>query len=457
MAEEDFRPHVLIVGAGIGGIALAAVLERARIPYAVYERASSIKFLGSAIALGPGAMPFFDQLGVLDQILAHSKIIGPNFTWNEQLELQSSLPFGVTKEEFGYEGVIIARPVLHSILLSQIPMEKIYFNKRVLSHYETDDLVVIRTSDGKEHHGHILVGADGAYSGVRQSLFEKLEKEHRLPRSDKDSLKASVVCLVGQTRPLDPTIHPALEERNTRFDTVIGDTGPYFWVTFTTADKTICWMTLMVLDQATSKEHNGFRNSEWGPEAAESMAKQVRDFPIPCGEYKTMGQLIDLTPKELMSKVMLEEKLFKTWHYGRTVLLGDACHKMTPNAGLGATTAIHDAIVLANYLSTLKTNDCRTITSLFQQYQDERTPMAKDAVAASAAMAKLCGKTWINFAYRKFLNNMPRWLWNLMRQKQRCYRPQISFLPPANDQGYRRPSYQRSLQVTRPRNLVVPP
>lgn len=79
----------------------------------------------------------------------------------------------------------------------------------------------------------------------------------------------------------------------------------------------------MVLDQATAKEHNAFRNSEWGPEAAESMAKQVRDFRIPCGEYKTIGNLIDLTPKELMSKVMLEEKLFKTWYGGRTVLLGD--------------------------------------------------------------------------------------------------------------------------------------
>ncbi|KAF9361131.1 hypothetical protein BGX34_007326 [Mortierella sp. NVP85] len=445
MADEDFRPHVLIVGAGIGGVALAALLERAHIPYTIYERASSVKFLGSAIALGPGAMPFFDQLGVLDQILARSKIIGPNFTWNEQLQLQSSLPFGVTKEEFGYEGVIIARPALHSILLSQIPAEKICFNKRVLSHYETDDLVVIRTSDGKEHHGHILVGADGAYSGVRQSLYERLEKEHRLPKSDKDSLKGSVVCLVGQTQPLDPAIYPALDERNTRFNTVIGEKGPYFWVTFTTADKTICWMILMLLDQATAKEHNGFRNSEWGPEAAESMAKQVRDFHIPCGDYKTIGNLIDLTPKELMSKVILEEKLFKTWYDGRTVLLGD-----------GATTAIHDTIVLANYLSTLKNNDIKSITSLFQQYQDERTPLAKDAVAASAAMAKLIGKTWYNLVYRKFLNNMPRWLWNILRQKQRCYRPQISFLPPANDQGSRRPSYQRSLQVTRPKNLSIP-
>lgn len=37
----------------------------------------------------------------------------------------------------------------------------------------------------------------------------------------------------------------------------------------------------------------------------------------------TMGDLIDRTPKELISKVMLEEKLFETWFGGRVVLLGD--------------------------------------------------------------------------------------------------------------------------------------
>lgn len=36
-----------------------------------------------------------------------------------------------------------------------------------------------------------------------------------------------------------------------------------------------------------------------------------------------LGDLMDLTPKELMSKVMLEEKVFETWYSGRTVLLGD--------------------------------------------------------------------------------------------------------------------------------------
>jgi len=33
--------------------------------------------------------------------------------------------------------------------------------------------------------------------------------------------------------------------------------------------------------------------------------------------------LIDNTPKEVISKVMLEDKMFETWHSDRVVLLGD--------------------------------------------------------------------------------------------------------------------------------------
>lgn len=79
------------------------------------------------------------------------------------------------------------------------------------------------------------------------------------------------------------------------------------------------------LDAESSKMNNSFRNSEWGPEAAEQMCKEVRDFPIPGGinNNLTLGDLIDKTPQDLISKVMLEEKVFDTWFHGRTVLLGD--------------------------------------------------------------------------------------------------------------------------------------
>lgn len=40
------KPTVLIVGAGLGGLMLGALLERIDIPYVIFERTSSIKSLG---------------------------------------------------------------------------------------------------------------------------------------------------------------------------------------------------------------------------------------------------------------------------------------------------------------------------------------------------------------------------------------------------------------------------
>jgi hypothetical protein len=55
------------------------------------------------------------------------------------------------------------------------------------------------------------------------------------------------------------------------------------------------------------------------------MCNEVRDFAIPGGPNNDMvlGDLIDKTPKDLISKVMLEEKVFDTWFHGRVALLGD--------------------------------------------------------------------------------------------------------------------------------------
>lgn len=64
-----------------------------------------------------------------------------------------------------------------------------------------------------------------------------------------------------------------------------------------------------------------FRNSEWGPETNEAMLKEFQDLSCPWGGK--MGEIFEDTPKELISRVFLEEKLFKTWYHGRTVLIGD--------------------------------------------------------------------------------------------------------------------------------------
>jgi len=101
------------------------------------------------------------------------------------------------------------------------------------------------------------------------------------------------------------------------------------WIVFATAQSTICWMVIHHLNKESSKaaEEQRFReseNSQWGPHAAQAMVESTRHFPLSIGTKKmTMGDLYDVTKPELISKVMLEEKIFQTWYSGRTVLLGD--------------------------------------------------------------------------------------------------------------------------------------
>ncbi|KAF9367237.1 hypothetical protein CPC16_006766, partial [Podila verticillata] len=87
------------------------------------------------------------------------------------------------------------------------------------------------------------------------------------------------------------------------------------WITSTTEQNTVCWSVIHFLDKDSAKRHDSFRNSEWGPEVAEALAREVRVFKVPGGKdgkELTMAEYIDRTPSDLMSKVMLEEIVFDT-------------------------------------------------------------------------------------------------------------------------------------------------
>lgn len=122
---------------------------------------------------------------------------------------------------------IVARPTLYNILLRQVPAHKIRFGKRVLNISEEDDKVTVYTSDNGIHEGDIIVGADGAYSAVRQRLYEKLRTEGNLPKSDQEDLPFSCTCLVGQTKVLDPEVYPIVKEPHCQFLNTIGAEQPF--------------------------------------------------------------------------------------------------------------------------------------------------------------------------------------------------------------------------------------
>lgn len=112
---------------------------------------------------------------------------------------------------------------MYEILLRLIPTKKVHFGQRVLSMTQDESGVTIHTSDNLIHKGDILVGADGAYSGVRQSLYQTLKKDGKLPLSDSEHLSFKYVSLVAQTEPLDPEEFPELKREDSPFQCTVGD------------------------------------------------------------------------------------------------------------------------------------------------------------------------------------------------------------------------------------------
>ncbi|KAF9154172.1 hypothetical protein BG015_001689 [Linnemannia schmuckeri] len=429
------KPTVLIVGAGLGGLMLGALLEKANIPYAIFERTSVVKPLGSALMIGAAIIPIMEQLGCIDEFLALGKAT-PEVTVGKvgqgALYTVSTRP---QVEYTGYYNYIVARPFFYDMMLRQVPKEKLHFSKRVLTINQEEERVTIQTADNCVYEGDILVGADGAYSAVRKRMYETLKQEGKLPKSDQEELPFKSTCLVGQTQPMDFADFPEFNKDQVAFYNTMAADQPYTWVIFATAQSTIAYMVIHHLDQKSSKaaEEQRFReseNSQWGSHAAKEMCEETREFPLPIGTKKmTMGDLYDLTPADMISKVMLEEKVFQTWHSGRIGLLGDACHKLNPSGAQGAVSAMHDAIALANLIYTLPPRpSASAIEKMFSEYQAERIGHVTESYNNSKAISKVMERGLVGSIALFIRTHFPSWLMKIMIRRQILNRPQAGFL-----------------------------
>jgi len=78
-----------------------------------------------------------------------------------------------------------------------------------------------------------------------------------------------------------------------------------------------------------------------------------------------------------------------TWRDRRVVLLGDACHPMTPYMAQGAASALEDAAVLARCLAAVRSDG---IDAALARYEATRKPRTSDIQGASSQ------NTWMRYA-----------------------------------------------------------
>jgi 2-polyprenyl-6-methoxyphenol hydroxylase-like FAD-dependent oxidoreductase len=85
---------------------------------------------------------------------------------------------------------------------------------------------------------------------------------------------------------------------------------------------------------------------------------------------------------DIMALNIFDIQSLPRWHKGRVMLIGDAAHAVSPNAGQGASLALEDAMYLAKLL-----RDCPDYATAFDRFEQDRKPRVERIVAAGRRAA----------------------------------------------------------------------
>src|SRR5258708_2161815 len=127
--------NVAIVGAGIGGLTIAALLKRAGHEVHVYEQAPQVSRVGAGIQMGPNAVKVLRGLGLEDKLrgIAFQSEVALSREWNTG-EITSELMLGrAAEKQYGAPYLFLHRADLHAAISSIVPAEIVHLNKKLIA------------------------------------------------------------------------------------------------------------------------------------------------------------------------------------------------------------------------------------------------------------------------------------------------------------------------------------
>ena len=171
-------PHLLIAGAGIGGLAAALALARIGVKVTVLEQADAFSEVGAGVQMSPNAFGVLSDWGLSEAL---RKVA--NFPQAMQArdaatdKLLGHLELGDTAlRHYGFEYATIHRADLHRILLEAVveqPHVRLHLNAKISNFRETQKTVTVTTEQGETYTADALIGCDGLWSQVRRHVLSK--------------------------------------------------------------------------------------------------------------------------------------------------------------------------------------------------------------------------------------------------------------------------------------------
>lgn len=351
---SNSKPEIAIVGAGMGGMAVAATLLRAGFGVQVYEQASRFARVGAGIQMMPNSMKVLRRIGVEEQLRASA--FAPYSHLNrsgDSGELMRELP--MPESLYGAPYLCMHRGDLHQALVAAVPPERVHLSKKLAGLDQLGDTVKLRFADGSSARADAVIGADGVHSLVREVLFGPDRPIHKGRIAYRAAFPAALLKGgdIGRSR------------------TKWWGSDRHIVIYYTRADRSELYFVTSVPEPA-----------DWVTPESWSARGDVQDLRAAyAGFHPEVRMVLDAAP-DCHKWAILEREPMAHWSTGRAVLLGDACHPMTPYMAQGAATSIEDAAILARCLEAVDGDD---IEAAFRTYEAHRKPRVSRIQAISSA------------------------------------------------------------------------
>ena len=340
VVDSENYPHVAIIGAGIGGVALAVACLHRGIPFTLYERDSSF----DARAQGYG-LTLQQASNAIKGLGLFSLKDGSNSTRHvvHTTEGKEIIEWGMRthlniKKSPKRVNVHIPRQALRLALLGQLgDHDAVQWGHCLVRFKQREDKGVDLTfqvnGEMKNVKADLVVGADGVRSVVRSLLIG----EDVTPLRYLGYVVILGICSLEALK----GIESSLLDSATVFQTVNGHERIYM---MPYSLDSIMWQLSFPMPEEEAKAL-----SAQGALALKEEACRRTQWhkPIPQILSATLPAQISGYPvydRELLKSKLLEKA-------GAVTLIGDAAHPMSPFKGQGANQALLDALLLARNIS----------------------------------------------------------------------------------------------------------
>jgi len=311
--------NILIVGGGISGMTLAIALRRFGIRCEVVEITREWSVPGVGISLQGAPLRALGTLGLLEPCIRQGFGYSHFIACDAHGNVTGKVDLPQLNGPDSPATVGIMRQILHDVLKdamarTQVPVR---LGVTVTSLQQDDDGVTVAFTDGTSGRYDLVVGADGAFSVVRDFIFGPSAAPH---------YTGQAVWRITVARP------PAVTARHSFF-------GPRNKSGFNPVSQTQMYIYIV------QNLPEFVRLSD--ARLPKVMHEQLADFGGLLGVARdSVRDVGDIVYRPVHSHI-----LPAPWYRGRVVLIGDAAHTTTPHLASGAGIAVEDAVVLAEELA----------------------------------------------------------------------------------------------------------